>query len=123
MRTFNGLLYLHDTPLGVISDDMFHLVSLFPHALDEHERQDDVVQHVHSCRLHLESRLAFLGEMLGSAKLSDHGLPLVGSDQLHTTIEYNVNVEGLDGVSGSVPWDNKFLLNPSPTYTERHLAQ
>ena len=102
---------------------MYPLVSFFTHIFDEHERQDDIVQHMHSCRFHLESCLAFLGEMVGPVKLCDQGLPLVGSDQLDTTIGYNVNVESLDGISGSVPWDNPSPSNPWPTYTELHLAQ
>lgn len=88
---------------------MYPLVPFFTHIFDEHERQDNIVQHMHSCRLHLKSCLAFFGEVVSPVKLSDHGLPLVGSDQLGTTIWYNVSVEGLDGISRSVPWDN-----PSP---------
>lgn len=102
---------------------MYPLVSLFTHGLDGHERREDIVQHMHSRRSCLGSCLgsclAFLGEVVGPVKHSDHGLPLVDSDQPDPTIWYNVNAEGLNGASGSVPWDNPSLSNPSPTNTTR----
>jgi len=66
-----------------IGDGRLSLPTLF---LDEHKRQDDVVQHVHPFRLHLEPRFSFLGEIVFPVKLSDHCLLLVHSDQLDTEI-------------------------------------
>lgn len=55
--------------------------------LRKHERQNDVVQHVHPCRLDFEPRLLFLREVVRAVELSDYCFLLIGSDQLHVMVQ------------------------------------
>ena len=48
---------------------------------DEHERQYDIVQHMHAFRLYLEPCLSFLDNTVCPVKSSDCGLLSVGGDQ------------------------------------------
>jgi hypothetical protein len=46
--------------------------------IHNHERQNDVIQHAHSCRLNFQSRLLFVGEMVWAVELGDHCLLIEG---------------------------------------------
>jgi len=80
--------------------------SLSTLSLDEQERQDDIVQHVHPRRLYLEFRLSSLGEVVRAVELGEYGLLLVGGDQLGTVIGRNISTEVSRGVNGTIPWDS-----------------
>ena len=98
------------------------LFSLSTLVLDEHERQDYIIQHMHPSRVYLEPCLSFLGEVMFPVKFSDHGLLLVGSDQLNTAIGHNISIKRLYRVNRSVPSDSSTPSYPMPICTVCHLA-
>ena len=99
------------------------LISFSAPVLREHERQDDMIQHMHPCRLYLESCLLFRHDVMCSVKFSDHGLLLVSSDQLGNTTGRSISVKSSYEVNRCIPWDSSTPSNPSPICTERHLVQ
>ena len=121
-RTRHSLL-LH-TAAANIADHLDRLFLSIPTlALDDHERQDNIVQHVHPRRSNHESCLAFAEDVMCPMKLSDHGLLPVRSDQLGNAIGQNISAEASCETRRSVPWDNSFPSHPSPICTERHPVQ
>jgi len=92
-------------------------------ALDDHERQDNIVQHMHPRRSYHESCLAFVEDVMCPMKFSDHGLLPVRSDQLDNSIGQNISAEASCETRRSIPWDNLFPSHPSPICTERHPVQ
>ena len=56
---------------------------------------------MHPRRLYLNSRLAFLDDVVCPMELGDHRLLLVGSDQLEIAIGHNISAEASDGVNKS----------------------
>ena len=55
--------------------------------LCKHERQNDVIQHLHPCRFDLESRLPLLHQVASPVELSDYCFLSIGCNQLHTVVE------------------------------------
>ena len=92
-------------------------------ALDDHERQDNIVQHMHPRRSYHKSCLAFVEDVVCPMKLSDHGLLPVRSDQLGNAIGQSISAEASHKAKRSVPWDNSFPSHPLPICTERHPVQ
>lgn len=72
--------------------------------LDKYERQDNVIQHAHPRRLYFEPCLSFLDDVVRPVKFSNHGLLLIGGDQLDTAIRCNVSTERSCGANGNAPW-------------------
>ena len=113
-----------DTNADIASGLSNRPLSLSTLALDDHECQDDIVQHMHPRRSYHESCLSLLEDVVCPVKFSDHGLLLVCCDQLgNAFIRQNISAEASQGAERGVPWDNSFPSHPSPICTERHPVQ
>ena len=117
--------YVHHTVLAGAGGNCYGPLSLSTLVFGIHERQNDIVQHMHPSRLYLESRLAFLDDVVRPVKLGDHSLLLVSRDQLDTAIGSNISTEAEapGGVNRSVPLDSSSPSHPLPICTECHPAR
>jgi len=55
--------------------------------LRKHERQDDVVQHIHPCRLDFKPWLLSSREVVRAVEFGNYCLFLIGSDQLRDVVQ------------------------------------
>ena len=117
------LLAFSEIFLAGTGGNSYRFLSLSTLVLDEHESQDDIVQHMHPCRLYLEPCLSFLDDVVCPVKFSNHRLLLVSGYQLDTAIRHNVSTERSCGVNRNVPWGSSSPSNPSPICTGCRLGQ
>ena len=89
--------------------------------LHKHERQNDVIQHIHPCGLDFESGFLFIDEVVCVVEFSNYRFLLISGDQLHTVVRRSASRMLVRRRTDS-PWEGSSPSPPSPIYTERRLA-
>ena len=90
--------------------------------LRKHERQNNLIQHLHSSRLDFKLRLPPLPQVAPRVELGHHRLLVICGDQLQ-----NRGPRSASGVPGrkliDLPWGNSAPPHPSPTCTQPRLVR